>query len=98
MAYRNQAREGSSLRRWALLSRVVAALAGGYALAALATVFLSAALPLQRADAVLTATMLSFALYAAAIIWVFAAASAPRAWLGLVVCALPLGALCLWLY
>jgi uncharacterized membrane protein len=38
---------------------------------------------MARADAVMTATMLSFAIYACAVIWVFAARDAWRAWIGL---------------
>jgi len=42
-------------------------------------------LPLPRADAVLAMTLLSFGLYAAAIIWSFAARSARVAWTGLLI-------------
>ena len=85
----------NSLVRWTcswgpLLSRIVAALFGGYALAALASVA-AVALPVSRSEAVLTGMLLSFAVYAGAVIWVFAVRSAWRAWAGLVVGALPLG-------
>lgn len=72
-----------------LLSRIVAALFGGYALAALTSVA-AAALPMSRPEAVLTGLLLSFIVYALAVIWVFAVRSATRAWAGLVVAALPL--------
>jgi hypothetical protein len=68
--------------RLALLSRVLAAAAGGYGLAAAASIFLSRVLPMPQADAVLAATLISFAVYAAAILWAFAAPSAKAAWLG----------------
>lgn len=71
-------------------SRIVAAIVGGYAFANAVGVLLTRILPMPRADAVLTATLASFALYAAAILWAFAARSARLAWLGLLV---P-GALC----
>lgn len=69
--------------RWMVASRALAAIAGGYALAALSAAALAVFLPLPRADATLTATMLSFLVYACAVIWGFAARTAARAWLGL---------------
>ncbi|MGE0798964.1 MAG: DUF3649 domain-containing protein [Lautropia sp.] len=76
-------------RLGALLSRIVAALLGGYALAALASVA-ALALPLTKPQAVLTGMQASFLIYAAAVIWVFAARSAGRAWAGLAIVAVPL--------
>ncbi len=75
----------SSMARYrlAVASRALAAIFGGYLLAALVTALLSVGLPLARAEAVLSATLLSFAIYACAVLWVFAAGSAWRAWLGL---------------
>ncbi|MBP0596486.1 DUF3649 domain-containing protein [Herbaspirillum sp. LeCh32-8] len=73
----------TAMYRLAVLSRTVAAIAGGYALAALCTALLAKWLPMGRADAVMTATMLSFAIYTCAVIWVFAARNAWRAWIGL---------------
>jgi hypothetical protein len=72
-----------------LLSRIVAALFGGYALASLTSVA-TVALPMSRNEAVLTGMQLSFVVYAIAVIWVFAVRSATRAWLGLLVVAIPL--------
>lgn len=83
--------------RWAVASRAVAAVVGGYAFAAVAGVFLARVLPMPRADAVLAMTLASFAIYAAAAIWVFAARTAVRAWLGLLVPTLVLGAASWWL-
>lgn len=71
--------------RLAVASRAVAAIGGGYLLAAAATTVLSLVLPLSRAEAVVTATLLSFLVYACAVIWVFAAATAWRAWIGLAI-------------
>jgi Protein of unknown function (DUF3649) len=79
--------------RLAVASRVVAATVGGYAFANVVAVFLSYVLPMGRADAVLAMTLASFALYAAAVIWVFAARSVKRAWLGLLVPIAVLGTL-----
>ncbi|CAO3401756.1 DUF3649 domain-containing protein [Azospirillum sp. 11R-A] len=72
-----------------LASRIVAALFGGYALAALGSVA-ALALPLSKPQAVLTGMLASFAIYAAAVVWVFAARSALRAWAGLLAAAAPL--------
>jgi hypothetical protein len=69
-----------------LLSRIVAALFGGYALAALSSVAVLA-LPLSKPQAVLTGMLASFAIYAGAAIWVFAVRSALRAWTGLIMVA-----------
>ncbi|QCO03475.1 DUF3649 domain-containing protein [Azospirillum argentinense] len=72
-----------------LVLRIAAALFGGYALAALASVAVLA-LPMSTPQAVLTGEMASFVIYAAAVIWVFAVRSALRAWAGLLVVAAPL--------
>ncbi|HWK70085.1 MAG TPA: DUF3649 domain-containing protein [Burkholderiaceae bacterium] len=76
--------------RLGVASRAAAAILGGYALAAACTALLAVALPIKRSDAVLTATLLSFTVYACAALWAFAARSALHAWLGI---ALP-AALC----
>ncbi|WP_050463805.1 DUF3649 domain-containing protein [Herbaspirillum autotrophicum] len=81
--------------RFAVASRALAAILGGYALTAVAIALLALWLPMARAEAVLTATLLSFALYAGAVIWVFAARSAWRAWFGILLPALGLGLLLL---
>ncbi|GJD86173.1 hypothetical protein HPGCJGGD_4070 [Methylobacterium haplocladii] len=82
--------------RAAVAGRVLLALVGGYALAALATAVLSLTLPLDPAEAVTVATLLSFAVMAVAVLFVFAARSLHVAtlWLGLPIGALGLG---LWL-
>ena len=72
-----------------LISRIVAALFGGYALAALSSVAVLA-LPLSKPQAVLTGMLASFAIYTGAVIWVFAVRSALRAWAGLVIVAVAL--------
>lgn len=81
--------------RWMVASRVLAAAVGGYALVSLAMAVLVLALPRldgsTPAQAVLTATLWSFAVYAAVVIWVFSTPSAWRAWAGLALCAAVLG-------
>ena len=68
-----------------LLARLAAAVPGGYAFAATASVGLSRVLPGTRADALLTGLLASFALYAGAVVWAFAARTAVLAWAGLLV-------------
>lgn len=72
----------STLSSWSIASRVLAALFGGYALAYAFAAFFSVYLPLPRPDRVAFAGMLSFAVWTAAAIYVFAARSALRAWSG----------------
>jgi len=81
---------GQARHRMDIASRLVLAVGGGYALAALASASLALALPLPRAQAVLAATMLSFALYCALAVWAFCAASAGRAWKGAALLAAPM--------
>ncbi|MDR0200721.1 MAG: DUF3649 domain-containing protein [Delftia acidovorans] len=78
-----------------LISRILAALFGGYAVAALASVAMLA-LPADRTQAAISGTLLSFAVYAGAVIWVFAVRSARRAWAGLLVAALVLAPAAWW--
>lgn len=61
-----------------LLSRIVAALLDGYALAALGSVALLA-LPIPAPEAVIADMLVSFLLYSGAAIWGFAVRSARRA-------------------
>ncbi len=98
----NQAPVARSLARyrWAVASRCLAASVGAYALAAAAAAFLAQLLlrdGVGRSDAVAIATMLAFVLQLCGAIWVFAVASAWKAWGGIVVPAALL-ALGLWLY
>lgn len=76
-------------------ARTVAAIGGGYVLTSIAIALLALALPLPRADAVTIATLLSFMVYTCVILWVFATASALRAWTGVVGASAVLGAV-LW--
>ncbi|MFC7555897.1 DUF3649 domain-containing protein [Pseudoroseomonas wenyumeiae] len=83
-ARRTRFRPGAEARRRAgIAMRLLAGAGGGYAVAALFTMALSIGLPMPRAEAVLTATMASFAVYAAAIVWAFAAPGVLRAWAGM---------------
>jgi len=82
-------RTASVLAWLPLVSRILAALFGGYALAALCSIA-ALALPIDGRQAVFSGMLASFLLYAGAVVWVFAVRSAWRAWLGLVMTALPL--------
>lgn len=77
-------------RQGPIVSRIVAAIVGGYALAALTSVA-ALSLPLSPSEGVLTGMLTSFLVYTGAVIWVFAVRSARRAWAGLLVAAVPLG-------
>lgn len=78
--------------RLAVTSRVLAAVLGGYVVAALASVSLSLLLPMARAEAVVTGMMTSFLAYLVAVLWCFACRSAWQAWFGMLVPSLVLGA------
>ena len=79
--------------RLAVTSRVLAAVVGGYVVAALASVSLSLWLPMARAEAVVTGMMTSFLAYLVAVLWCFACRSAWQAWLGMLVPSVMLGAI-----
>lgn len=70
---------------WRMICRAAAAVLGGYALTATATLLAARVLPLPPVEAVTTAMMLSFALYAAIIIWAFTARSVRHVWLVLTI-------------
>lgn len=80
--------------RLAIASRTGAAVGGGYALAAGFTAAFSLALAqcMARVEAVLTATMLAWVVYAVAAGWAFYARTAWSAWGGTLLPALLLGA------
>lgn len=80
-------------QRMAVGSRVLAALIGGYVFTSATVVLVSVLWPGSMAQGVFWATMLSFLLYAAAVIWTFTARTATRAWAGLLGAALACAAL-----
>ena len=75
--------------------RAVAAIGGGYVFTSIASALIALALPMPRADAVTTATLLSFVVYTCIILWVFATSSALRACVGVIASCAVLGAI-LW--
>ena len=73
-------------RPWmGVLSRSLAAIFGGYALAASTGAFLAVALPIARSQAVLTGMLLAILVCACAALWAFATASAWKAWAGILI-------------
>lgn len=86
----------SAMPQWAgRLSRVVAAVLGGYGIAALLSLAILV-LPIEQTQAVMTGMQLSFLAYAAAVVWVFAARTPGRAWAGLLCFALLLAGPVAW--
>lgn len=77
------------------VSRIIAGLLGGYAFTYAFTAALARLLPMEQVDALITATLLSFAVYTLAILWAFTCRSAKRAWAGLAL-ALPLSVIGFW--
>jgi hypothetical protein len=86
--------------RCGVLLRTLAAVVGGYAIAALCASLLSAGLSrldgVATSGAVLTGTLSSFAICVCVVMWVFAARNLKRMALGLFIPAILLGA-ALWL-
>ncbi|HEX7027875.1 MAG TPA: DUF3649 domain-containing protein [Gammaproteobacteria bacterium] len=64
-----------------VLSRVLAAIVGGYALTYCVTAFLAVYLPMSPVDNVFVSGMLAFAVYTALVIYAFAASRHERVWL-----------------
>jgi hypothetical protein len=75
--------------RLGVTARIVAAVAGAYAFASLTAIALARTLPMPPADATTLATLLGILGMPAMVVWIFAAKTAARAWVGLVIgCAL----------
>jgi hypothetical protein len=82
--------EVNAAYRWGVLSRCVAAAVGGYAVVTLLHLAMIAVLPWDNYKSLLFSSQTGYLYYTGVIIWVFAARTARRAWLGLAVVALPL--------
>ena len=86
----------STLQAWltpvrlSVLSRVLAASIGAYALVNLANMTLTFLLPAEPYQSLLFAMQISFLFYTLAIIWVFTVRTATQAWMGLLTVAIPL--------
>jgi hypothetical protein len=76
--------------RLSVFSRVLAATVGAYLLANIVTAALTFLLPMATSMAYLVGVQSSFLVCSIAILWVFSARTARKAWLGLLVIGLPL--------
>lgn len=86
---------GAATTRWQVSARILAAVAGGYAVSNVAAVGLAQALPLPRADAVMAGILATFLFYAAAVVWCFGARTVRQAWLGILLAIVTFGGLAL---
>ena len=69
----------------AVVSRVIAAIVGGYLIANLGSIVISYLLSGSQENSVVTGLLVSFLIYACAVLWVFAARTAWLAWAGLLI-------------
>ena len=79
-------RPDGTKHRWGVTSRVVAALIPGFLLTNTTGVLLSFLIPGEKFTGIAWATLLSFLLYAAIIMWVFHVDRLKTVWLGLLGC------------
>jgi hypothetical protein len=80
---------------WPTISRICAALLGGYCFTYAFTAALARLLPLDKVDALVVASLLSFLIYTLAILWAFTCRSTRKAWAGMAL-ALPLSIVGFW--
>jgi len=80
-----------------VLSRLLAAVLGGYLLASALAVFLATVLSEPRAESVLAGMLWSFPVYLLAVIWAFSPVSPGRVWLGLLLPSVVLAGVSAWL-
>ena len=73
----------STANAWRVAARVLAAVLLGYLLTNTSAVLLGFLLPMSKVDSVLTASLLSFAIYTAIIMWIFSVKTLRTVWLGL---------------
>ncbi len=69
--------------RWEVFGRCLIAIFGGYVFTIALSIFLTQVLPVAKSSAVMTANLLSFAIYTIAIIWVFSVKEFRQLWWGL---------------
>ena len=86
---------GAATTRWRVSARILAAVAGGYAVSNVAAVGLAHVLPLPRADAVMAGVLATFLFYGAAVVWCFGARTVRQAWLGILLAIVTFGGLAL---
>lgn len=66
-------RAGGTQPGWHIALRILTAMVGGYALTSAVTIVLARTLPGSPLDTAMAATLMSFGIYTAIIVWVFAA-------------------------
>ncbi|WP_437882985.1 DUF3649 domain-containing protein [Pseudomonas sp. LRF_L74] len=76
-------KEKSSVIAWPVVSRIIAAVLGGYLFTYAFTAALARLLPLDPMTAPIVATLPAFLVYTLAVLWAFGCRSAWRAWIGL---------------
>ena len=76
--------------RWSVLSRVIAAAVGGYAIVTLLQLAATIVLPFDTHHSLLFFSQTGYLYYTGIILWCFATRTAKRAWIGLACLALPL--------
>ena len=89
MRARRTASSGVGARE--VVARVFAAVILGYVLANTTSILVGFLLPLPKVDSVLSASLLSFAIYTAVIMWVFAVKTLRKMWWGLCLASLATG-------
>ena len=82
--------------RWSVVSRIIAAAVGGYAVVTLLHLAFVALLPSELHQSLLFASQTGYLYWTGLIIWCFAVRSATRAWVGLAILAVPLIAIDAW--
>lgn len=82
--------------RLGVASRALAAIGGSYAVTSLAVMALALMLPGREVDRVVAATLTGLAVFPCCVMWCFATRTALKAWLGLILTGLVLGAI-IWL-
>jgi hypothetical protein len=82
--------------RWSVISRCIAAAAGGYVLVTLLHLATTAVLPAAEHKTLLFTSQTGYLYWTGIIIWSFAARTARRAWLGLILVAIPLASIDAW--
>lgn len=86
---------GAAATRRDVAARIVAAVAGGYAVSNVAAIGLAHVLPLPRSDAVMAGILTTFLFYGAVVVWCFATRTVRQAWLGILLAIAAFGALTL---
>lgn len=83
VTHKKSADEDSIRYRWEVFGRCLIAVLGGYFFTMAFSIFLTQVLPIAKSSAVMTANLLSFAIYTVAIIWVFSVKEFRQLWWGL---------------